>query len=216
LACTQEDLHSYFHWHLIKIAKQKGDKMAEKRLDGLRVAILVTKAFEEIEMTSPRQALEEAGAETMLIAPMEGKVQAFDGMEKSKEYPVDLPLHQANPSDFDALLLPGGTYNADKLRMEPKAQSFVKQFDHNRKPIAVICHAPWLLISAGLVDGRTLTSYHTLQDDVRNAGGSWVDRELVEDGNWVSSRKPDDLPVFNEGMIKLFARIKEREKLENR
>jgi protease I len=190
--------------------------MAEKRLDGLRVAILVTKAFEEIEMTSPRQALEEAGAETVLIAPMEGKVQAFDGMEKSKEYPVDLPLDKANPGDFDALLLPGGTYNADKLRMEPKAQNFVKHFDQNRKPIAVICHAPWLLVSAGLVDGRTLTSYPTLQDDIRNAGGSWVDRELVEDGNWVSSRKPDDLPAFNEGMVKLFARVKEREKLENR
>jgi protease I len=190
--------------------------MAEKQLNGLRVAILVTKAFEEIEMTSPRQALEEAGAETVLIAPMEGKVQAFDGVEKSKEYPVDVHLDQANPNDFDALLLPGGTYNADKLRMVDKAQEFVRRFDKAGKPIAVICHAPWLLVSAGLVEGRTLTSYYTLQDDIRNAGATWVDSELVEDGNWVSSRNPDDLPAFNEGMLKLFARIKEREKLENR
>jgi protease I len=198
------------------LRKEKGETMAEKQLNGLRVAILVTKAFEEIEMTSPRQALEEAGAETVLIAPMEGKVQAFDGTEKSKEYPVDLHLDQANPNDFDALLLPGGTYNADKLRMVDKAQEFVRRFDKAGKPIAVICHAPWLLVSAGLVDGRTLTSYYTLQDDIRNAGATWVDRELVEDGNWVSSRNPDDLPAFNEGMLKLFARIKEREKLENR
>jgi protease I len=198
------------------LRKEKGETMAEKQLNGLRVAILVTKAFEEIEMTSPRQALEEAGAETVLIAPMEGKVQAFDGTEKSKEYPVDLHLDQANPNDFDALLLPGGTYNADKLRMIDKAQEFVRRFDKAGKPIAVICHAPWLLVSAGLVDGRTLTSYYTLQDDIRNAGATWVDRELVEDGNWVSSRNPDDLPAFNEGMLKLFARIKEREKLENR
>lgn len=181
-----------------------------KRLEGLRVAILVTKAFEEIEMTSPREALDNAGAETVLIAPMEGKVQAFDGVEKSKEYPVDLPLDRANPAEFDALLLPGGTYNADKLRMEPKAQAFVKHFDQQRKPIAVICHAPWLLISAGVVDGRTLTSYHTLQDDLRNAGATWVDSELVEDGNWVSSRNPDDLPAFNEGMLKLIERVKMR------
>jgi protease I len=185
-------------------------------LKGIRVAILVTKAFEEIEMTSPRKALQEAGAETVLIAPMEGKVAAFDGTEKSKEYPVDLPLDRANPADFDALLLPGGTYNADKLRMQPKAQAFVKHFDQNRKPIAVICHAPWLLVSAGLVDGRTLTSYYTLQDDIRNAGGVWVDRELVKDGNWVSSRNPDDLTAFNVGMLDLFERVKEREKIENR
>jgi protease I len=198
------------------LRKEKGETMAEKQLNGLRVAILVTKAFEEIEMTSPRQALEEAGAETVLIAPMEGKVQAFDGTEKSKEYPVDLHLDQANPNDFDALLLPGGTYNADKLRMVDKAQEFVRRFDKAGKPIAVICHAPWLLVSAGLVEGRTLTSYYTLQDDIRNAGATWVDRELVEDGNWVSSRNPDDLPAFNEGMLKLFVRIKEREKLENR
>jgi protease I len=198
------------------LREEKGETMAEKQLNGLRVAILVTKAFEEIEMTSPRQALEEAGAETVLIAPMEGKVQAFDGMEKSEEYPVDVHLDQANPNDFDALLLPGGTYNADKLRMVDKAQEFVRRFDKAGKPIAVICHAPWLLVSAGLVEGRTLTSYYTLQDDIRNAGATWVDRELVEDGNWVSSRNPDDLPAFNEGMLKLFVRIKEREKLENR
>jgi protease I len=183
--------------------------MNEKRLDGLRVAILVTKAFEEIEMTSPRQALEEAGAETVLIAPMEGKVQAFDGVEKSKEYPVDVPLDQANPADYDALLLPGGTYNADKLRMIDKAQNFVRHFDQQGKPIAVICHAPWLMVSAGIVKGRTITSYYTLQDDIRNAGATWVDRELVEDGNWVSSRNPDDLPVFNKGMLKLFEKASE-------
>jgi protease I len=181
----------------------------ENRLKGLRVAILVTKAFEEVEMTSPRQQLEDAGAETVLIAPVEGEVQAFDGVEKSKKYRVDQRLDQADPQDFDALLLPGGTYNADKLRMVEKAQEFVRHFDQKRKPIAVICHAPWLLVSAGLVRGRSLTSYYTLQHDIQNAGGNWSDRELVEDGNWVSSRNPDDLPVFNEALLKLFEKAKE-------
>jgi protease I len=183
--------------------------MTQKQLDGLRVAILVNNYFEEVEMTDPRQHLVDAGAETILIAPVKGQVQAFDGVEKSQKYDVDLHLDQANPADFDALLLPGGTYNADKLRMIDKAQDFVRHFDQKRKPIAVICHAPWLMVSAGIVKGRKMTSYYTLQDDIRNAGATWVDHELVEDGNWVSSRNPDDLPVFNKAMLKLFEEAKE-------
>ncbi len=124
---------------------------------------------------------------------------------KADTFLVDMTLDQANPNDFDAVLLPGGVINADALRMEPKAQEFVRQIDSKGKPIAVICHGPWLLVSAGLIKGKTLTSYYTIQDDIRNAGGKWVDQELVRDGTWVSSRSPQDLPVFNKGMIELFS-----------
>jgi protease I len=177
----------------------------DRSLDGTRVAILLTDGFEQIEMTDPRQALEEAGAECVLIAPKSGKVQGFDGMKMADTFKVDMSLAEAEPEAFDAILLPGGTYNADKLRVEEKAQEFIKQMDAKDKPIAVICHAPWLLVSAGLVKGRSLTSYHTLQDDIRNAGGRWLDKEVVIDHNWVSSRDPDDLPIFNSNMVQLFA-----------
>jgi len=145
--------------------------MQRNRLDGLQVAIIVFNYFEQVEMTSPRQALEQAGAQVTLISPNPGPLTAMNhDVDKGDTFPVDMSLDQANPNDFDALMVPGGTVNADNLRIQPKAQSFAKQFDSAGKPIAAICHAPWLLVSAGLVKGRTLTSWPTLQDDIRNAG----------------------------------------------
>jgi protease I len=182
--------------------------MEDKPLANVRVAILATNDFEESEMTEPRHALKEAGARTTLIAPKSGKLQAMKHDVKTDSFDVDLALDKANAHDFDAVLLPGGALNADALRMDPKAQEFVRSIDKARKPIAVICHGPWLLVSAGLTKGRTLTSYHTIQDDIRNAGGQWVDREVVRDRNWVSSRQPSDLPAFNREMIALFGETK--------
>ncbi len=179
--------------------------MTKKQLDGMKVAILVTDYFEQSEMTEPKKALEDAGAKTMIIAPKPGKVTGFKHDVKGDTFPVDMTLDKANPEDFDAVLLPGGALNADKLRMEDKAREFVRKIDEMGRPIAVICHGPWLLVSAGLVSGRTMTSYYTIQDDIRNAGGHWLNVEVVHDRNWVSSRKPDDIPAFNQTMIGLFA-----------
>ncbi len=179
--------------------------MTGRRLDGLRVAILVTDDFERVELMEPRRALEEEGAETLIIAPRSGKVQSMNHNEKAQAFNVDLTLAEANPDYFDAVLLPGGVINADALRLNAKAQEFVRRIDDAGKPIAVICHGPWLLVSAGLVRGRTLTSWPSLQDDIRNAGGTWVDSELVLYRNWVSSRGPRDLPAFNREAISLFS-----------
>jgi protease I len=178
--------------------------MTQQNKDDVRVAIIATDDFEEAEMTEPRKFLEEQGAKTTLIAPHGGKIHAMRHDEKAGDYKVDQILEDANPDDFDALLLPGGALNADALRVERKAQDFVRDFDREGKPIAVICHGPWLLVSAGLVKGRKLTSYHTIQDDLVNAGAEWVDSEAVVDGNWVSSRQPSDIPKFNEKMRELF------------
>jgi protease I len=187
--------------------------MTEK-LKGRRVAILVTDGFEQVELTEPRKALEEAGAETVIVAPKGGKVQGMNHDEKGDEFEVDVTTGEADPDRFDAVLLPGGVINADKLRMNTEARDLVRRIDRAGKPIAVICHGPWLLVSADLVKGRTLTSYHTVQDDIRNAGGNWVNREVVRDGNWVSSRKPDDLPAFNDAMVQLFDQVRERRQPE--
>jgi protease I len=178
--------------------------MAERRLDGKRVAILVTDNFEQVELTEPRQALEQAGAQVHIISDKAGQVQGFNHDEKGDRLPVDFTFDQARMEDYDALLLPGGALNADKLRMVPAAREWVQYFDNQSMPMAVICHAPWLLVSAGLVDGRQLTSYYTLQDDIRNAGGHWEDRPVVRDGNWVTSRNPGDIPEFNAAMLELF------------
>ncbi len=184
--------------------------MPEKALEGLRVAILATDGFEQRELTVPRKALDQAGAKTVVIAPKPGKIQGMHHDEKADQIDVDMTLDQAHPQDFDALLLPGGALNADQLRVVPKAKEFVRSMDRAGKPIAVICHAAWILASAGLTKGRTLTSYHTIQDDLRNAGAIWVDEEVVRDRNWVSSRQPSDLPAFNGEMISLFAEAKAR------
>jgi len=175
-------------------------------LSGLRVAALVTDGFEEPELTEPLRALQDAGAEVEIVSPRQGPVQAFRHHDKGKKILVDRLLHDVTADQYDALLLPGGALNADALRTLPDVKRLVRDMQEAGKPMAVICHAPWLLVSADLVRGRRLTSYHTIQDDIRNAGGFWVDQEVVEDDNWVTSRQPDDIPAFNQAMLKLFAR----------
>lgn len=180
--------------------------MDDRPLDGLRVAILCTDGVEQVELVEPRRALDAAGARTTLIAPKTGTIQGMQHADKGDQFPVDLALDEADPEDFDAVLLPGGAMNADKLRMEPKARDFVQRMDHEHKPMAVICHGPWLLVSAGLVKGRRLTSYYTVQDDIRCAGGEWLDAEVVVDGNLVTSRQPKDIPAFDREMLAQFER----------
>jgi protease I len=170
----------------------------------MRVAILATDDFEQSELTEPKQALEEAGANALIIAPKSGEIQGMNHDEKADRFPVDQSFAQADPQDFDAAVLPGGALNADTLRVVPEAKTFITAMDQAGKPIAVICHGPWLLVSAGLVSGRTMTSYHTIQDDLRNAGADWRDVEVLRDRNWVSSRRPGDLPAFNREMLRLF------------
>ena len=187
-----------------------GVDMESKTLEGMRVAILATDGVEEAELIEPRKALDNAGAKTTLLSPKPAKIQAMKHDEKSSQVNVDRTLDEADPNDFDAVLLPGGGMNADALRVVKPAQAFVRRMDASGKPIAVICHGPWLLVSAGCVDGRTLTSYHTIQDDIRNAGGNWVDKEVVRERNWVSSRQPSDIPAFNREMINLFREQREK------
>ncbi|HZP23497.1 MAG TPA: type 1 glutamine amidotransferase domain-containing protein [Terriglobales bacterium] len=182
----------------------------ENKLEGCRVAIIATDLFEEAELIDTRKALEEAGAKTTVISPKAGEIQAMRHDTKTQTVKVDMTLDNAKPDDFDAVLLPGGALNADKLRIESKAQEFVREFDRAGKPIAVICHGPWLLISAELVRGRHMTSYKTIQDDLRNAGAHWVDEASVRDRNWVSSRQPSDIPQFNREMIQLFAEARQK------
>ena len=179
--------------------------MAERTLEGMRVAILATDGVEDPELAQPREALEKAGAKTTLFAPKPGKIYSMKHHDKAAQYDVDATLEQADAKDFDAVFLPGGALNVDTLRIHPLAQQFVREIDKTGKPIAVICHGPWLLISADLVRGRTLTGYHTIQDDVRDAGAKWQDQEVVRDKNWVSSRQPSDIPAFNQAMIELFS-----------
>ncbi len=181
----------------------------EPTLNGLHVAILVTDGFEQAEFAEPKAALETHGAITKVVSNRSGKVQGFHHDTKADQFSVDLTFKDADPKDFDAILLPGGAINADQLRIIPEAQRMVQSAQQDGKPIAVICHGPWLLVSAGLVKGRTLTSWPTLQDDIRNAGGIWKDQEVVVDGNWVSSRKPADLPAFNQKMIELLSTHKQ-------
>ncbi len=171
-------------------------------LENVRVAVIVTVGFEQIEMTSPRDALMEQGAEVDILAPHEGQVLGFNHNEKADHFEVDFPIDQADPADYDAVLLPGGVVNGDALRMNQAAQMFLKQANDDDKPIFVICHGGWILISAGLVRGRTITSWPTLQDDMRNAGANWVDAPVVADENIISSRKPDDLEHFNREILK--------------
>ncbi len=173
-------------------------------IQGMRVAILVDNGFEEVEMVEPRKALDEAGARTSIVSPAGENVRSWAFTEWSKSYPVDVPLDQSRPGDFDALLLPGGVINPDKLRMRPDAVSFVKAFFEAGKPVAAICHGPWTIIEAGVARGRRIASWPSLKTDLRNAGAEWVDEPAVVDGNLVSSRKPDDLPHFNRAMIDLF------------
>jgi protease I len=177
------------------------------KLTDLRVAVLATDGFEESELTEPVKALKDAGAQVTILSLKPGQIQGVrHDLDKTIKVIVDRVLREVSAEEFDAVHLPGGTVNADGLRMAPEVQAFLREMQVAGKPISAICHAPWELVSAGLVRGRTLTSYYTTQDDIRNAGGDWVDREVVEDGNWVTSRQPADLPAFNQAMINLFSR----------
>jgi protease I len=174
-------------------------------LSGKRVAILATDGVEQAELMEPMQALKDAGAHPVLVSPKDGAIKAWQHDHWGDEIPVDMKLSDARADDFEALMLPGGVMNADHLRMDKTAVQFVKDIFAAGKPIAAICHAPWMLVEAGVVTGRTLTSWPSLETDIRNAGGDWVDREVVTDQGLVTSRKPDDIPAFNRKMIEEFA-----------
>ena len=179
--------------------------MTNGNLQGKKVAILATDGFEQSELLEPRKALDEAGATTQLVSPAGKKIKGWDQKDWGKEVSVDIPLDSANAEEFDALLLPGGVMNPDQLRMNPTAVQFVKQFTDAGKPVAAICHGPWTLLEAGAVRGRTMTSWPSLKTDLKNAGASWVDKEVVNDQGVVTSRRPDDIPAFNREMIRLFS-----------
>ncbi|MGH9639484.1 MAG: type 1 glutamine amidotransferase domain-containing protein [Bryobacteraceae bacterium] len=176
-------------------------------VNGLKVAILATDGFEQVELTEPRKALDEAGAQTKVVSP-KSKGQEIRGW-KSKDWgqsvKVDESLDEARPDNYDALLLPGGVMNPDKLRMEPKAVAFVKSFFDANKPVAAICHGPWTIVEAGAARGRKIASWPSIKTDLRNAGAEWIDSEAVTDRNLVSARKPDDIPAFNRAMLELFS-----------
>lgn len=175
-------------------------------LVGVKIAILVTSGFEQSEMVGPKRALEEAGATVHIVAPQAGKVQGWDWMvpKPLDEFTVDVPLNQTSASNYDALVLPGGLSSPDDLRIDAGALTFVQGFAN--KPIAAICHGPWILINAGLVKGKTLTSWYSIKIDLTNAGATWVDQEVVVDGNLITSRMPDDVPAFNKAIIEHFAK----------
>ena len=178
----------------------------ENDLEGKKIAILVADGFEQIELTAPKEALENAGAEAVIVSPERGNVKGWNHTDWGDDFKVDEPLSEADPVGFDALLLPGGVMNPDNLRRDPDAQGFVRAFFDSGKPVAAICHGPWTLIDSGVAKGRKMASYHTIQSDLKNAGVDWRDEEVVVDGNLVTSRKPDDIPAFNKKMIEVFAR----------
>jgi PfpI family intracellular protease len=178
--------------------------MAKDTLKDLKVAILVTDGFEKVELTEPRKALDEAGAETRIVSPKADRVRSWNFTDWDQELPVDVKIDDAKPQDFDALLLPGGVINPDSLRIEPKAVAFVTAFFDAGKPVAAICHGPWTVIEAGAARGRRMTSWPSLKTDLKNAGADWVDQVVVNDRGLVTSRSPDDLVAFNTEIIKLF------------
>jgi protease I len=179
--------------------------MASNNLNGKRVAILATDGVEQVELTEPRKALDQAGAKTLVVSPKSGKIKGWQHDHWGDEIAVDIGLDSATADTFDALLLPGGVMNPDHLRQNKKAVQFVRSFFEAGKPVAAICHGPWLLVEADVVRGRTVTSWPSLQTDLRNAGADWVDREVATDQGLVTSRKPDDIPAFNRKMIEEFA-----------
>jgi protease I len=178
--------------------------MSDQKLQGKRIAFLATEGVEQVELTDPWQAVEQAGATPDLVSLESGHVQAFNHLDKGDSFPVDKTVSEADAGDYDGLVLPGGVANPDHLRMDEDAVAFVRAFFTAGKPVAVICHGPWTLIEADVVRGRTLTSWPSLQTDLRNAGATWVDEEVVVDGGLVSSRNPDDLPAFCSKLVEEF------------
>ncbi len=170
-------------------------------LQGKKIAILATDGFEQVELTEPKKALDQAGAQTVVIAPKSGEIKGWNHTEWGDKVKVDQTLEQAKAEEFDALVLPGGVMNPDHLRMNPKAVEFAKTFCRSGKTVAAICHGPWLLVEADAVRGMTVTSWPSLKTDIKNAGGNWVDQEVVTDGQFIFSRKPDDIPAFNRTVI---------------
>lgn len=179
--------------------------MDTQTLSGLNIAVLLTDGFEQVEFTEPRAALEQQGALIKIISDRHGQVQGFHHHDPADQFDIDLTFGEADPKDFDAVLLPGGEKNGDRMRNIAEAQHFLREIQEDGKPIAAICHGGWVLTTAGLVEGRTLTSWPSLQEDFRNAGGKWVDQEVVVDGNLVTSRKPGDIPAFNQKMCDMLA-----------
>jgi len=179
-----------------------------KSLQGYKVAVLALDGFEQAELDEPKRALAEAGATVHVISAKPGTIQGFKHVDKGSAVAVDATFDKATAAEYDAVVLPGGVVNGDAIRLLPQAQAFVKEANRAHKPIAVICHGTWLPVSAGIIKGRTVTSWPSLQDDIRNAGGTWVDQEVVEDDNFISSRKPDDLPAFNKTLIAQLAKRK--------
>lgn len=179
-----------------------------KKLEGTRVAILATDAFEYVELAEPRKALQEAGAKTEIVSLKSGKIQGWNHDEPgdaSNTVDVDKTVDTAKATNYDALLLPGGVKNPDAMRVNPDAVKFVKSFFESNKPVAAICHGPWMLVEAGVLKGKKLTSWPSLKTDITNAGGQWTDQEVVVDSGLVTSRKPDDIPAFNKKLIEEFA-----------
>ncbi len=179
--------------------------MADKPLQGKRIAFLATDGVEQVELTDPWDAVEQAGAEPVLVSPKEGEIQGFEHLDKGKTFAVDKAVADTSAEDYDGLVLPGGVANPDQLRMDAKAVSFVRSFVESGKPVGVICHGPWTLVEANVVRGRTLTSFPSVRTDLENAGASWVDKEVVVDNGLVSSRDPDDLPAFCKKIVEEFA-----------
>jgi protease I len=174
-------------------------------LKGMKIAILATDGFEQSELMEPRKALDAAGAQTEVISPNSGKIKGWNHTDWGESVKVDKTLDNANPHEYDVLVLPGGVMNPDRLRMEPKAVDFVKQFVSTGKTVAAICHGPWTLLETGALSGRTVTSWPSLKTDLKNAGARWVDKDVVTDGQFITSRKPDDLPDFNRALIESVA-----------
>jgi protease I len=176
-----------------------------KQLEGKKIAVLAADMFEQVELVEPWKALEQAGAKPELVSLKPGEIRGFDHFDPGGSFKVDKTVEEAHVEDYDGLLVPGGVGNPDQLRMDENAVQFVRDFWDAGKPMAVICHAPWILVESGIARGRTLTSWPSLQTDIRNAGGNWVDKEVVVDDGLVTSRNPDDLPAFNKKMIEEFA-----------
>jgi protease I len=174
-------------------------------LKSKKVAILAADMFERVELEKPRKALEDAGADVEIVSIHDGEIQGFDHFDPATTVKVDRTVEEASANDYDALLVPGGVGNPDQLRGDENAVAFVRAFHDAGKPMAVICHGPWVLVESGVVRGKRLTSWPTLETDIRNAGGEWTDEEVVVDGNLVTSRKPDDIPAFNREMVRIFS-----------